>query len=213
MEAPDQQTGGGGENYLWDRWSNGNTRVHTVSGRTTDETITAYYLEVVNYTIPLLEGWNLISVPLVQLDTGLDVVLASISGQWNYIMSYNSTHPEEWSTNSFSRPDQLDTLNMLDHKMGFWIEIDEPGVELIVEGVDLVSKDIPLYAGWNLVGYPSLTQASIVTALAGTGYDAVEGFDAVEPYRLTPLAGSYMMKPGEGYWVHVPADTTWTVNW
>ena len=48
---------------------------------------------------------------------------------------------------------------------------------------------------------------------AGTGYDAVEGFNASHPYRISPLADTYLMQPGEGYWVHVPADTTWVVDW
>ena len=56
-------------------------------------------------------------------------------------------------------------------------------------------------------------QKSISDALAGTGHDGVEGFNATAPYLLIPLDDSYMMKPGEGYWVHVPADTVWVVNW
>ena len=83
----------------------------------------------------------------------------------------------------------------------------------MVEGFEPVSTNIMLYAGWNLVGYPSLTQKSVSQALLGTGYDAVDGFNATAPYHLSPLAGSYMMKPGEAYWIKVPADVTWTVDW
>jgi hypothetical protein len=69
-------------------------------------------------------------------------------------------------------------------------------------------------AGWNLVSYPSLTPMDIATALATTGYDLpVEGFNASAPYRISPLVDTYMMQPGEGYWVHVPADTVWVVDW
>jgi hypothetical protein len=65
-----------------------------------------------------------------------------------------------------------------------------------------------------MVGYPTQTPMDIATALAGTGYDLpVEGFNATAPYRISPLADTYLMQPGEGYWVHVPVDTIWTVDW
>jgi hypothetical protein len=39
----------------------------------------------------------------------------------------------------------------------------------------------------------------------------VEVFDPVLPF-IKEVGATYVMKPGEGYWVHVPADTVWTVN-
>ena len=32
-------------------------------------------------------------------------------------------------------------------------------------------------------------------------------------YYLKELESEYIMKPGEGYWVHVVADTIWTIDW
>ena len=73
---------------------------------------------------------------------------------------------------------------------------------------------VPLKTGWNLVGYPSLTPLDIATALAGTGYDRpVEGYNSSAQYYISPLPDTYQMQTGEGYWVHVPADVIWTVNW
>ena len=46
------------------------------------------------------------------------------------------------------------------------------------------------------------------------GYDRpVEGYNVSHPYRISPLSDTYMMKPGEAYWIHVPADTVWVVDW
>ncbi|MEW5936666.1 MAG: hypothetical protein AB1665_02470 [Candidatus Thermoplasmatota archaeon] len=36
---------------------------------------------------------------------------------------------------------------------------------------------------------------------------------ATATYKTGVLAESYVLKKGEGYWVYVPADTTWTVDW
>jgi len=165
------------------------------------------------YVIPLNEGWNLVSLPFNQSNTSIDQVLSSIAGKWNYIQAYNTTDPDHWKTNATFKPDQLNDLKSINHKIGFWINITEPRVYLYVRGHESMITQIPLYAGWNLVGYPSLTEERISTALAGTGYDrSVESFNASAPYRISQLADSYMMKPGEAYWIHVPADTIWTVN-
>ena len=37
--------------------------------------------------------------------------------------------------------------------------------------------------------------------------------DTSEPYHIKEVGPSYVMKPGEGYWVHVPFDTVWVVDW
>jgi hypothetical protein len=51
------------------------------------------------------------------------------------------------------------------------------------------------------------------TALWGTQADKVLVCDQSQPNNLKEVDGTYMMKPGEGYWVQVPFDTTWTVDW
>jgi hypothetical protein len=47
--------------------------------------------------------------------------------------------------------------------------------------------------------------------LWGTGADRVAVYDMASPY-IKEVGSTYVMKPGEGYWVHVPADAVWTVN-
>jgi len=168
----------------------------------------------IGHDIPLSEGWNLLSLPLNQTDGSLDKVLEVIDGKWDHIQVFDPKN-DLWKTNSTHRPDQLDDLDALNHKSGFWINITEPNVTYTVMGRIPTSNSttITLKAGWNLVGYPSLTQRTLAVALAGTGYIAVEGFDASNVYRLKTLGDMYMMKPGEGYWVRVPADTNWIVDW
>ena len=34
-----------------------------------------------------------------------------------------------------------------------------------------------------------------------------------ELYNIREVGPEYVMKPGEGYWIHVPADSTLIVNW
>jgi hypothetical protein len=169
---------------------------------------------VPTYTIPLSQGWNLLSTPLIPADGSINKVLENITGKWDYIQLYNSTDSDHWKTNLTYRPEQLNDLNSLDYRTGFWINITEPGVFLTLKGQIPDNTVIPLYAGWNLVGYPTLNDTMTVgNALWGTGADRVQVFDAADPYRLKDVTSTYIMKPGEGYWVHVPADSTWIVDW
>ncbi len=167
------------------------------------------------YNITLNEGWNLVSLPLEQSDESLDQVLSSITGKWDIIQIYDPLSPEPWKTNNTYKPESLNDFDTLNHKVGFWINITEPGgVNLTVSGYIPTSTTIPLYAGWNLVGYPTLNDTmTVANALFGTTADSVEVFDLGEPYRIKEVGPTYVMKPGEGYWVHLVEDSVWVVDW
>jgi spore germination protein YaaH len=172
-----------------------------------------YYVNNGNasFSIPMVAGWNLVSLPLVTSYPDVASALASISGKWTAVKAYDSTdQADPWTTN---RPGStVNDLDMLERNRGFWIQTTQ-ACTLNITGIVPAATAITLKAGWNLVGYPSLDESkTIATALAGTGYDRVEGFAAASPY-IQALASSYVMKPGEGYWVRVPADTIWNVNW
>jgi len=164
------------------------------------------------FNIDLEMGWNLISIPLEMSNTSIENVLSSIAGQWDYVQYYDSTAPADpWKTYATFKPAMLNDLWFIDNTMGFWIHMANSAT-LTVYGTMPASTNIQLWAGWNLIGYPSFnTTTTIADALVGTNYDGVEGFDAAQPYRLIPLADTYVMTPGEGYWVHVPSDVVWNV--
>jgi hypothetical protein len=162
--------------------------------------------------LPLSEGWNLISLSLVQINESITEVLSSINGKWDCIRTYDPLSPEPWKSNATFRPSQLNDFSTLNHKQGFWINITESNVNLTVSGPIKTSTSINLYAGWNLVGYPSLTYETVANALWGTGADKVMVCDTSEPYHIKEVGPTYVMKPGEGYWVHVPADTVWVID-
>jgi hypothetical protein len=95
--------------------------------------------------------------------------------------------------------------------MGFWI-FANVNTTLTVYGEIPTDTQIILRAGWNLVGYPTLnTTTTLTNALFGTGYLSVEGEYFASPYLMW-LNDSYIMQPGEGYWVYVPADAMWNVT-
>lgn len=166
-----------------------------------------------NFTQPLIAGWNLASLPLIQNNESIDSVLQSIDGKWDRIYVYNTTDASDpWKSHNIARPEILNDLNKLNHRHAIWINVTEICV-LEIWGIEPTTSNIPLYSGWNFVGYPSSTETPVSDALMGTGYDGVEGYNATSPYMITPMLDTDMMVPGRGYWVHVPADTVWVVDW
>ncbi len=198
--------------WRFDHWTGsvtGNTNPKTIT-MNANKVVNAYFLQNINY-INLTVGWNLVSLPLLQSSTAIGTVLSSISGSYNSVMYFSSTDKADpWK--SYRPGATSNDLTAIDHKMAVWIRATSACM-LTVYGDRPTSTSIQLYAGWNLVGYPTQdTTRTVSTAFAGTGYDIVEGWQAASPY-VKVLASGDAVLPGNGYWVHVPSDTTWTVNW
>ncbi len=169
------------------------------------------FITASSFNIPILPGWNLISIPLEMADTSVSSVLASINGHWDVVKYYvNTDKSDPWKT--YRVGSSLNDLTRIDNTMGFWIHATI-ACNLTVSGTIPVSTSIPLYAGWNLVGYPTLTfTESVANVFWGTGADRVEVCDLAEPGLIKEVGPTYIMKPGEGYWVHVSADAIWIVK-
>ncbi len=167
--------------------------------------------------VNLLEGWNLISLPKIQSDTNVNSVLSSISGDYKAVQSFDTADSNDpWKHYNPQKPMELNDLSDLDHTMGIWIYVTQPGgTTLSVFGDNFtLGQSIVIRLGWNLVGYPSLTNRLRDTALNNTASDVdwVGYFDAVTD-RFVPLTGSDDMKVGRGYWIHStnPAIILWNV--
>lgn len=173
--------------------------------------------------IPLQLGWNLISLPVAPESTAIGDVLAPISGAYDIAYAYDAATPDDpWRRYNVAMPPFLNTLTDLTETMGFWLNITDTAT-LTVSGTVLVSSTIPLYPGWNLVGYPSLVTRPLTEALASVieqvdlaySYDAAdpdapwETYDAARPPFLNTLTE---MRPGRGYWVRVTEACDWVIN-
>ncbi len=166
-----------------------------------------------SFGIDLEVGWNLISLPLEQADTDILAVLASIDGKWDTAQFYDPTDAtDHWKTYSTSMPSVFNDLNDLDHTMGFWIRATE-ACTLDVYGSVPISTDIQLYAGWNLVAYPTTTPETVANAFWGTTVTAVEVCNTSMAYDLQEVGPGYVMTPGKGYWVYAVTDIVWTIDW
>ncbi len=110
----------------------------------------------------------------------------------------------------------MNDLEDIDHTMGFWIHITEPGgVLLQCSGTQPTeNQSITLYPGWNLVGYPSLSNKTRTAALNNitfdTDVDSIWTYKA-ENQRWDEIDPSDYFEIGRGYWIHSKVTKTWEV--
>jgi hypothetical protein len=171
---------------------------------------------VSDFLIPLLKGWNMISIPLNQTDTTLGKVLESIDGQYGAVQWYDITDPNDyWKHYKVGKTMGTD-LFKINNKMGIWIFLDNSDT-LYAQGDILATTNIQLYTGWNFVGYPSLKTRTLVDGLSSIAgkYDAVWSFnasDSLDPWKSEFDGDLTQMNPGEGYWIHATEDCAWKID-
>ncbi|MEW5936633.1 MAG: sialidase family protein [Candidatus Thermoplasmatota archaeon] len=180
------------------------------------------YNPPVDDDIPVTLGWNLFSVPTVQADTSVTAVLSDSAGDgsttWDRALWYDAAAPAgaRWKQYYTGWNSQLNDLLNIDHTMAIWVRITSKGDgNLTVTGTQPTATTIPLTTGWNMVGYPADDDSTYTVGnlMADTGATFVEGFDPSSAYGTKVLASTYVLRRGEGYWVYVSSDATWTVNW
>jgi hypothetical protein len=160
-------------------------------------------------------GRELISIPLIQFDSKLTTVLQTIAGNYDHVQWYDTTDTtDHWKTYSTSKPSGFNDLSNVEHKTALWITMVSKD-NLTVVGKVPSSTSIQLYEGWNFVGYASFINRTVEDALSTiwNHVEQVEGFDEIDsPYFLNTLANIDIMTAGNGYWIKVTEDCTWTVE-
>ncbi|UCE38686.1 MAG: DUF11 domain-containing protein, partial [Thermoplasmata archaeon] len=172
-------------------------------------------MTVAHYTI-LKQGWNLISIPLIQSDTNIDEALSSIAGLYDIVQWYDRMDTNDhWKHNKVGKPFGNDLFE-LDESKGFWIHITPPGETLFpYKGTQpTVDQTISLYPGWNMVGYPSLTSYDRTVGLNNLTFDT--HVDAIWTYNSTTqkwkeLSPTDYFELGRGYYIHAKSECEWVV--
>ncbi|UCG69738.1 MAG: right-handed parallel beta-helix repeat-containing protein, partial [Thermoplasmata archaeon] len=168
-----------------------------------------------NYTI-LKQGWNLISIPLIQENQNLRKVLEMIDGWYDTVQWYDVMDTSDpWKHYKVGKPFGND-LSVINETMGFWIHITQPGDSIFVyNGTQpTTNQSITLHPGWNMVGYPSLSNRTRDNALNninyGTDVDAIWTFDAaIQTWQ--EIGPTDYFELGRGYWIHSKVTKVWDV--
>ncbi len=163
------------------------------------------------------QGWNLMSTPLILIEIEIQEVLQSLENHFDAVQWYNVTDSNDpWKHFHTSKPPQINDLNEIDHTIGFWIHIIDPaGTILVLNGTrPSTPQYISLNSGWNLVGYPSLSNKNRTEALNnltfGTHVDAIWTYNAgAQKWEEVGELNYFVM--GKGYWIHAKTDCVWEV--
>jgi hypothetical protein len=165
----------------------------------------------------LHEGWNLISVPFIQMDTDLSRVLDSINGSYDAVQIYDiSDNLDDWKHHQVSKSSVLNDMKDITHMNGFWIHVTEPGGVLFqCPGIlPEVNQSISLKPGWNQVGYPSLTNKTRTEALNnltfGTEIDTIWTYNA-STQIWEKIGDTDYFERGRGYWIHAKTQCEWEI--
>jgi hypothetical protein len=168
-------------------------------------------------SIQLEEGWNLVSIDLIPSDTSLDAILKSIENDYDAVQYYDSSDVNDpWKHYHISKPSQLNDLGELNHRIGFWVHITKTGGTTFdyTGRAFFRTQYITLKPGWNLVGYPSLTDkirpVGLGILIFGVDVDAIFTFNgATQTWEAVGPGDDFEV--GRGYWVHATQECVWEV--
>lgn len=169
-------------------------------------------------------GWNFVSFNLDadgdnyawanDLVEILEDTEYGISSSYDKVMYYSAVDGD-WKTYVPGRPSHYNDLHEWNRKIGVWIHMTADD-NLTIEGTAPVTTNITLEPGWNMVGYPSITDRLASETLPAE-VSKIGVFDPYEDYNVNhiPDLPKYTLTAGEGYWVYNDADhsVVWTVDY
>jgi hypothetical protein len=165
--------------------------------------------------------WVFISFPIAVSGNIESVLNDALNGDglttWDIAKWYNPQDAiDPWKT--YRVGGEFNDLATINSAMGVWLHLTaNSGDQTLTTGMigdySAVAVNVNLWAGWNLVGYPSATAQLASATLPVLYADMISVYIASSPYVSdTTDLSSVTMSHGNAYWVHVTADCVWTVN-
>ena len=203
--------------YYW----NGTAQKSGFDSAVATQTTFTFTAGPIVYRIPLVTGWNLISIPLVPASTAIGNVLASqIAGEnFTAVWSYQDG---KWFGAQLSGgvltgvgPNPLTTMQ---DGYGYWIYMTRADNLFVVGSIFRLASATPpsysLSAGWNLIGFkpqPTVASESVGTYLTSINEDynsnGVWIYDNPTGTWMRASA-SHSIPVGEALWVYVTTPAT-----
>ena len=164
------------------------------------------------FSVDLPAGVSLVSLPFLQVDSTLTVVLQTLlaptplRGAWTFDGCTGA-----WSTYASARPLAQNTLRTITIRQGMYVDLAIAD-RLTVAGLLPTTTRIQLCGGWNLVAFPSFASITAGQVMAATGASAVLAFDPTAPPGKTrAMAAGDPLLSGRGYWIEVALAANWDV--
>jgi hypothetical protein len=195
-------TGGAHKVYVWTPMGgdqNPNNDLMTVT----------FNIDPTKWRNTLVPTATLISSPLLLSDSNIGSIVAPVQSTITQVRTFDPV-AGTWPGYDPSKP--VNSLSTVDHTMGMWAVSNTDTYMDFTGTIPGVTVDIQLQMGWNLVGYPSMTDRTVADALSLITYDRIEGFDPTGPYYLREMTTGDWMTAGQAYWIHVSSAQLWSVD-
>jgi hypothetical protein len=169
--------------------------------------------------IPLYTGWNMMSFQPILFDFSVTGALSTISGDYDAVQMYDPLDPTDPWKHYVDGKLFGNDLTDITTEGGIWILMNKDAVLIPDQAVPPVGSpaiQVGLEAGWNFIGYPSVTTRTVSNALSGVTFDMVQYYDSVAgkwEWSDGSSGGLLNMEVGKGYWIHVPSSQTWFINY
>jgi hypothetical protein len=216
---------GSGEILLTNELSSG---IHTISltardsdGMEAQDQVTIYVgvPAPASISIPLSQGWNMISLPLVPDDVSAAAVFAPVADDVAAVYALDSfAGGGTWLRYVPGRP-ELSTLQTVDPSMGLFV-LATGETTLEVNGLILGLTTVSLAEGWNLAGFPAASAHPVDLWLYSLAdrVEMVYGLQADGSWRrYIPDAAEFSnlaeAEPGSGYLVLANRVTHFVVDY
>ncbi|MFO7618280.1 MAG: ABC transporter substrate-binding protein [Thermoplasmata archaeon] len=157
--------------------------------------------------------WVFVSFPIEISGSIWEILDDSVYGgggtAWDVAKGWDNVN-KKWLT---YRSGYASTLTIINNQMGVWLHLTNSDGNLttgVTGDYPGSTVQIQLYAGWNLVGFPSATSVRANTILNA---DIVGLYLGTSPYVQDRIdLNNVWLSEGNAYWVHVTANTLWTVT-
>ncbi|MCK5290424.1 MAG: PKD domain-containing protein [Thermoplasmata archaeon] len=170
----------------------------------------AFGRQTVKFARHMPVGMQLISVPVIMSDTSVQTVFQTVD--FNRVIYYDAMAGKRHNWKTFDTRKPYSSLSDVNETMALWVDVNTDGY-LVTAGLVPLDTTIRLVVGWNFVGYASFIDRTVGDTFSGAIYQNVEGFDPMDPpWYLLRLSGTDVLSYGNGYWIHVSEEFTWTVS-
>jgi hypothetical protein len=159
-------------------------------------------------TIPCLAGWNMISLNIRPVDSGIGAVIPwNVPGATNGFMLVKNGYGEAYIPSL-----QIAQLDTLQTGQGYQVYTQFPDTIRVQGSLPDIATSISLNKEWNLIAYLPQANMSIETEMAGISNDMVlvkdnEG-NVYSPYFSIDGIGT--MQVGQGYYVCMQSAASFT---
>ena len=167
---------------------------------------------ITSHDITLSPGANLISLPLVPDDIGIEAVLAGILDRVETVWHYDTSGAvPRWRSYAPGAPSDLRVMR---DGPGYWVHLKDDGAGdavLTITGREATGPARRVARGWNLVGFTATSPqppGEYLGALGGSAGTTMVGYASGTAEPVLPSAAPPQLMPGRGYWLYLEAAGT-----